>query len=128
MTQLVLNQYLLSSLRFGDSNNSHGLSNLEGHVLYKHTLFKKEGKFGDTVYYCLLILLTFIRSNYYYSFRQKTALAIVSANSPVLTLSLEIAEHVFSVISPLTGWSNIPALSCPEVARDIFLYADFGRD
>ena len=62
----------------------------------------------------------FTRSNYYCTFRQQTAPAAASANSPILTSSLEITKHVFSIILPSTDCSKIPAHSCPATAKAHF--------
>lgn len=75
---------------------------------------------SNTVHYCVEILLGFTRSNYYCTFRQQTAPAAASANSPILTSSLEITKHAFSIILPSTDCSKIPAHSCSATAKAPF--------
>lgn len=75
----VLHLHLLCSIRLRDSNNGHSLPDLEGHVLYNHSLCRKKGRKGcvggeGTVHYCVVKLLDFTRSNYYCSFRQEKKL------------------------------------------------------
>lgn len=82
--------YLLCSIRFGDSNNSQGLPDLEGHVLYDHTLCRKRegGEWYNTLL-CGKYYWIFTRFNYYCSLGQKETPAVASANSSTLISSTE---------------------------------------
>lgn len=100
----VLHYYLLWSLRLGDSNNGQGLPDLEGHILYDHTLSReKGGGNSDTVRYCVEILLDLTRSNYYCSFRRKKQHS--SSRSQVSNPHFILKTCVFSY-TPIDGIVN----------------------